>query len=296
LGTKDIVITGQPVAIDVASVKVTSTGDASTITTNKGTLQMVATILPTNALIKSVLWSVDDASIATISATGLLTAVNNGTVIVKASSNAESGIFNTKSIVISNQIIIPDTIFVMGSDGVNGITTNFGTLQLFATVSPTYAEPDVIWSVAKEDSAMATISKTGLLSAWADGAVTVIATSTYDVTKNGETEITITNQTGAPSIIEVTGANNFTEITTSFGTLQMFATVSPTYAETAVNWSIAEGDSIHASISNTGLLTAKSNGSVTVIATSTADNNIKGEAVIGISNQFTAVSSLRFHR
>jgi hypothetical protein len=72
----------------VTSVTVSGTSGASTITINGGTLQMTATVLPANATDKTVVWSViNGTGQATISSTGLLTAVRNGTVTVVATAN-----------------------------------------------------------------------------------------------------------------------------------------------------------------------------------------------------------------
>ncbi|HAH26215.1 MAG TPA: hypothetical protein DCL77_21035, partial [Prolixibacteraceae bacterium] len=68
-----------PVFVDKVTL---NTG--GTITTKGGTLQMVATVLPANASIQGVKWSVSPEEIATISPTGLVTAITNGTVTVKA--------------------------------------------------------------------------------------------------------------------------------------------------------------------------------------------------------------------
>jgi uncharacterized protein YjdB len=79
---------GGVTVIPVTSVTVSGTGGATTISTNGGTLQMIATVLPANATDKTVTWSViDGTGHATISAGGLLTAATNGTVTVKAVSN-----------------------------------------------------------------------------------------------------------------------------------------------------------------------------------------------------------------
>ena len=74
--------------IPVTAVTVTGTGGASTISTDDGTLQMLATILPDNATDQTVTWSViNGTGAASITASGLLTAVSNGTVTVKATAN-----------------------------------------------------------------------------------------------------------------------------------------------------------------------------------------------------------------
>ncbi|GBG10250.1 hypothetical protein PAT3040_04971 [Paenibacillus agaridevorans] len=88
-------------AIPVETIHI-SGNDA--ITTKGGTLQLTAEALPANATNKAVVWSVDNGTgSATISAAGLLTAVSDGTVTVKATAADGSGILRTKSITISGQ-------------------------------------------------------------------------------------------------------------------------------------------------------------------------------------------------
>jgi hypothetical protein len=88
---------------------VEGTGGATTITTDNGTLQMIADVTPANASNKSVTWTVTETDgsatdKATISSTGLLTAVKNGTVKVKATSVGTPAVSGTLEITISNQV------------------------------------------------------------------------------------------------------------------------------------------------------------------------------------------------
>jgi hypothetical protein len=101
--TKDTSVTANFATIAVTSVAVTGAGNATTITSKSGTLQMTATIAPANAFNQNVTWSVDDNSKATISAAGLLTAKIDGTVTVTATSQDNTAIKGTLAITISNQ-------------------------------------------------------------------------------------------------------------------------------------------------------------------------------------------------
>jgi uncharacterized protein (TIGR02145 family) len=77
-----------------------------TITTDDGTIQFTATIEPTNATIKTVTWSViNGTGTAVISSTGLLTALTDGTVTVKATAKDASGQYATAVVTISNQLV-----------------------------------------------------------------------------------------------------------------------------------------------------------------------------------------------
>ena len=64
--------------------------------------QMTATISPANATDKSLTWSSSDTSIATISATGFITALKNGIITVTATAKDKGTVKATKEILISN--------------------------------------------------------------------------------------------------------------------------------------------------------------------------------------------------
>ena len=99
--------------IPVTSITVTGTGGATTITTDNGTLQMLESVFPTNATTKTCAWScINGTGSAKISPSGLLEAVTNGTVTVKATANDDSGIYGTLVITISNQLIPANPVYV----------------------------------------------------------------------------------------------------------------------------------------------------------------------------------------
>ncbi len=100
------------------AIVVTGAGNASTITTDNGTLQMLATVTSVNVTNKTVTWSVTNGTgSATISNTGVLKAVSNGKVNVIATANDGSGKYGTKEITISNQV---PTIIFTSSTVANG--------------------------------------------------------------------------------------------------------------------------------------------------------------------------------
>jgi hypothetical protein len=185
----------------VTGITVSGAGGATTITTNNGTLQMSAAVLPANATNGAVNWSVTNGTgSATINASGLLTATGNGTVTVTAAAADGSGVTGTLVITISGQTLpsVPVTgITVSGAGSATTITTNGGTLQMSAAVLPANAtNPAVNWSVAN-GTGSATINASGLLRATGNGTVTVTATATDGSGVTGTLVITISGQTGA---------------------------------------------------------------------------------------------------
>ena len=75
----------------VLATGVTLNQTTATLTSASETLQLIATVLPENASNKSVTWSSNDESVATVSETGLVTAVANGTATITATANDGSG-------------------------------------------------------------------------------------------------------------------------------------------------------------------------------------------------------------
>ena len=172
-------------------------------------------------------WSiVNGTGQATINTTGLVTAVANGTVTARATANDGSGVVGSLVITISSQVIPVTGITVTGAGGSTTITTDNGTLQLTATVTPTDAtNKTVTWSIVN-GTGQATINTTGLVTAVANGTVTARATANDGSGVVGSLVITISSQVIPVTGITVTGAGGATTITTDNGTLQLTATVS----------------------------------------------------------------------
>jgi len=110
--------------VHVSSITVTGSGGA-TITSNGGTLQMSASVLPSNATDRTVTWSVTNGTgTAVISQSGLLTAVTNGMVTVRATANNGSGVFGELTISISGQTAEPRYMIIyVANNGSGSILT-----------------------------------------------------------------------------------------------------------------------------------------------------------------------------
>ena len=123
----NITITNQ--IFKVTSLKIRTEGNVTTISEPNETLSFYADILPKNATDTSVTWSVDKNSIASISNKGLLTAIANGTVMVKATTNDGSGKTDSLKINISNQTSLKElfkskiNIFPNPTNGIINIAT-----------------------------------------------------------------------------------------------------------------------------------------------------------------------------
>jgi len=287
-----ITISNQP--IPVTSIIVSTQGSVpAVINTAGGTLQMVATLLPANAN-QAVTWSmVVVTGNASISTTGLVTAASNGTVWAKAVSVQTPSMKDSLLITISNQPIPVTSIIVSTQGSVPAvINTAGGTLQMVATLLPANANQAVTWSMVVV-TGNASISTTGLVTAASNGTVWAKAVSVQTPSKKDSLLITISNQPiPVTALIVSTQASVPAIISINNGSLQMVATIVPANASnTAVTWSLINVSG-SATISNTGLVTAQTNGTVWAKAVSVSNSAAKDSLLITISNQFVPLVSL----
>ena len=178
--------------VRVESISIEGTGGATTIDTDKGTLQLSAIITPDNATNKSVTWSISNGTnYASIDALGVVSAIENGVVTTRATANDSTGVYGELQITISDQVIPVSGISI---SGVDVISTIGGTAQLTAIVSPSDAtNQSVSWSIIN-GSGTSALSESGLVTALANGVVTIRATAQDGSGVYGEKEITISNQ------------------------------------------------------------------------------------------------------
>ncbi|RYZ51156.1 MAG: T9SS type A sorting domain-containing protein, partial [Sphingobacteriales bacterium] len=197
--TDSLLITITNQVVNVSSIDVVTANNApATITTNGGTLQAEAIILPANATNQDVTWSiVPGTGAASISNAGLVTASANGTVWAKAVSVQDITIYDSLLITISNQVTPPvaiDSIVVTTLNNANPeITTLGGNLQMVATVYPATASQAVTWSITPA-TGIATLSASGLITAAQNGALWVKAASVQDPAQTDSMRVAITNQ------------------------------------------------------------------------------------------------------
>jgi hypothetical protein len=94
---------GTPLA---TSLTIQGQGGVNTITTDGGTLQIVSTILPVAAAGQTVWWGIAvGASLASIDANGMLTAIDNGSVTVGGLTSDGTNLSANTVITISNQVL-----------------------------------------------------------------------------------------------------------------------------------------------------------------------------------------------
>jgi len=280
-GTATITVTtGQGVS-KKCTVTVTSpvsgiTIDASTISLMPGaTHQLTATILPDNASNKEMTWSSDNDAVATVSQTGLVTAVKSGSTCIHVTT-ADGG----KTAKCLVEVLIPTQGVSLD---VTSCTLYTGeSKKLNATVTPSNATyKNVTWSVS--DEAVAKVDQNGNITAVKAGSATVTAT-----TENG----------GFKATCNVTVKQHVTAVSLDQTSLELYvnetetltATVLPEDATNkSVTWSTS--DQTVATVSN-GTITAKKVGTAT-ITVKTADMSKTATCKVTVKAH---VSSVAFNK
>lgn len=194
---------GMPL-VDVTSISIAG----SDITQSGATSQMSATVLPANATITAVNWSVDNESVATIDANGLLKPVSNGIVTVTATTKQSNlAISSTKQINISNQIT---TLYLSGDAAETGTelanavpmkmaTDSKGTVsnifEIYTSLNPTGT---LLFSTTNDVSTAAIYGNSGI------AGVVALNGAAIDPTETGTVLITVDLSTGAYTILPIT--------------------------------------------------------------------------------------------
>lgn len=195
-------------AILPTSITVTSESNITTIEV-EDTLQLYAAVLPEEAEVKTVTWSSSDEEVATISESGLVTAlaVSGNGVTLSATSVADQTIKGDFTLYIDP--LSPNSITVT-SPGDKTTLEIEETIQLTVNPSPSNANTDVTWS--SSDIEIATVSETGLVTAldYSYDGVVITATSTSDDEITGS----ITLYVNAPmtNISAIRNLDNNTEV------------------------------------------------------------------------------------
>ncbi len=222
-----------------------------------GSTTLTATILPANATDKTVTWTSSAPAVATVNVAGLLTAANAGTATITATT-ADGGYTATASVRVGipvSGVSINPTSMTIEQLG--------GTGQLNAVIAPANAtNKAVTWT--SSNSAVATVSTSGLVTGVSMGTTTITATTSdggYAAPATVQVGISVTGVTVAPTSLSILPS----------GTGQLTATVSPANATNkAVTWS--SSNSAMATVSTLGLVTGVAVGNATITAT-TVDGN-----------------------
>ena len=232
------------------------------------TAQLTATVEPSDASDKSLEWTSSDAKVATVDASGKVTAVGVGsaTITVKTKDGGKTA---TCAVTVAPVAVEGVTVDPAKSEVVEG-----NTVQLKATVSPADAAQEVEWT--SSDSDIATVDKNGLVTTIKPGTVYIVVRSKAYTDKQASCEVIVKQDDKLKSI-----AFDASEVQLETGQSRTLKVVfTPDYAANKnVSWS--SSDPSIASVKD-GNVTGVKEGKATITATS-EDGGHKAECVVTVS-------------
>ena len=252
----------------VASVKVTPLSAAITV---DGTVHLQAATLDAsgNPLTgRTVTWSSSDDGVATVDNTGLVTGVTVGAVTITATSEGKSG---TAGVAVASQVAATITVAPPSVSITVGQTSQLTPTVKDASGAVISGAP-VNWQV--DNSGIASVSPSGLVTGVSPGTATVTATSGA-----AHTTVAVTVAAAPPNAVLVSPSSVSLLITQR---QQLTANVTDAGGHTIVGapvtWS--SSNSAVAAVGSTGLVIAVLPGTATITATS---GTVSGTASVTVS-------------
>lgn len=263
------------ITVKSTSVSVTSVSlNQSSISMKEGnTYQLSASVYPTNATNKNVNWSSSNTSVATVN-NGLVSAKSAGTATITCRAADGSGKYATCKVTVESATIYVTSITLNKTSASLYVGE---TTQLNATVSPSSAtNKSASWT--SDDTSVATVSSTGLVTAKSAGTATIICKAKDGSGKQATCNISVKENVKPTSITLSASKASLIE----GETLQLTATVSPSDAvDKTVTW-MSDNTNV-ATVDNNGLITAKSSGTANIIATTS--NNLAAVCAITVNEE-----------
>ena len=231
---------------------------------------------------RQVTWATSNAAIATVSSSGLVSAVSAGTATITATSEGKSG---TASISVTVPPAPVATVTVTPSPASDTVGR---TLQLQATLRDSannvLTGRTITW--ASSNTSLATVSSTGLVQGVAAGTVTITATSEG---KSGSSTVTVVAAPPAPVASVVVSPNSGSISTGQSLALQVTLRDAANNVLTGRTVTWASSNTAVATVSSSGVVQGVAAGPATITASSEGKS---GTASITVTAATTTVAEL----
>ena len=276
----------EPETIAVTGVMLSKT---SVELTEGESIRLAATVSPGNATDKTIIWSSDNETVATVSSAGDVVAKVPGIANISVKTHDGGMTATCRVTVVSKNI------------SVSGVSLDNATLSMIegetrilkAAVTPEDAtDKSVTWS--SDNTSVADVTSTGVVVAKTPGTAS-ITVKTNDGGKTADCRVTV--QSKIVSVYGVSLSDYYLSMTED-DTYALTATVMPEDAtDKTVTWSSSNTDV--ATVSSEGLVTARSEGSAEITVktneggkTATCSVNVKAKVipVAGISLDISSVT------
>lgn len=251
-------------------------------------LALEAIILPLNASDTSLVWSRENQTgMASINQNGVVYGEAAGTVLINTVPNDGSGSTGQIEVLVISPTYV-NSVDIFSLNGENQVTLN-NNLQIGSNTLPANSTNDsLVWSVVNI-SGSGTINQSGLFSAQSTGLVCIKAVTTDGTNISDSLLIEVNDPITLVDSINVRSVYNFDNVSIS-QTLLMTADIFPYFAnDTSIDWSV-EPITGTANVSQLGVLTPISIGTVKVVASANDASQVSGEKIITIVNYFSLES------
>jgi uncharacterized protein YjdB len=269
------------VSTPVATVAVTL--NASTLLAGQST-QANATLKDATGVVltgRTIAWTTSDATIATVGATGLVTAVRGGLVTIKATSEEKSGSAALTAASTTTTIAPVATVTLSIASSVNVGQSVQATATLKDSVGNVLTGRTITW--VSSDANIASVSTTGLVTGVKGGAVTITASA-----EGKSASAVITSVAPKPAVHMITLTASSTTI--KIGELTQVTAVPKDINGTpitglTITWS--SSPSAVATVSSSGMVAGRSAGAALIYAKADTVTRSIGITVIDTSSTTT---------
>ena len=259
--------------------------DKSSVTLNEGqtTSVSVTNVAPASAVDKTYTWSSSDTSVATVDPdSGLITAVSKGTADIIATAKDGSGAFAKCTLVVNK--LVSSIAFTPASYSVY----NGKTVALSATVLPeTASNKNLSWQ--SSNTAIATVSATGVVTGLTKGTVTITATAKDGSGISGTCEVEVKQYVTSLSLDKTSVTLNEGQTTT----ISVSAVAPDNANDKSVSWS--SGDPSVATVDQSGVVTGVSGGPVTIYATAKDGSGVSSSCEVYVVGAVNLGLSVKWH-
>lgn len=267
----------EPDEVDPAVTAVAVTPATASLEVD-GTQQLAAVVTAVGGADESVTWSSSDEAVATVSSTGVVTAMAEGSATITATSVFNTAVSGSATVTVTDPTVdpAPEVTAVVVTPAAAAVLVG-ETVQLDAVVTAVGgASTAVTWS--SSDTAVATVDGSGLVLGVSADPVTITATSVFDGTVSGSASVTVS--VGA-AVVSVSIVDPGEVYVTDVVPLQAIVVQVGGLSED-VSWSSVDETGSATIDSVTGELTAISAGTVAVTATSVADSTVSDVMVLEV--------------
>ena len=266
------------VKVDIKAESIGFSLTSYKITDLAQTPSFTAKILPENTANKNVTWKSSDTSIATVSSSGVIKAVSNGTCKITATTKDGTNLSASVDIIVD----IKAKSVALNKTSMQ-ITSQNSINKLVATVTPSQASQKVAWS--SSNGKIATVDSKGRVKAVSNGKCKIIATTTDGTNRTASCDVTV-------DVKFVTGIsfdfNSYT-ITNVNQTPVFRPNITPSDAEDKnVRWS--SSNTKVATVSSSGVIKAAGNGTCKITATTTDGTNLSASFNITVNIKATKIT------